>query len=1313
MANPVKKFSEEAEAAISVLRALVLSKKGASTVKSILSDFRELEGGPLMYKKFGYPNADEFLRASGEFVLQSRMGETVIFVKPSKESAHILKMVAAQRNTKTRKSGFAIQRQPEKRMGGNNWNPSAYNKMYSQMPYQTSLYTQKKYPSQPHYQYAQQQQPRFNFNPNNPLKQVFQNSPNNMKFGNNRNYSTVQNNYTNSQPKLVIPVKVVAPQFPQNVALNNQRYGLPEANNNNSAAKNLNKSPIKPKQQTPISNDLRPRLNDKALSPQQMAAPQQRQPSSHDLKNRPNQLDQQTNSVGRQIQQRNDLNSMTPSKQDVIDSIHRMVCEAVGSHQNYNAPAVAVPSAHTSPVAQPTRSVNTRLQITKVAPPSPVPDQETVSRAAYNSNGALPTRQEFTSPPQPLIHPLLITPPPTPTVPLPTLPGQKTLQDRLKINQQVDSSDLEKVSKLVTPQSPPPKTTDSDFKTPVSPLLPPVSAIPARTKESFSWNQLQATPIEMLCSYAKHNGFDRPIYKYYKLKNKRVQCRVTINGSTYSTYPNDYANEFEGQFAAAQNAIESIKRDEERNNYSVCLNSDFEIASKIFDLLLSCPHGMFSRNIPDAFRNAHQALLPDHWETIILSHAHMFSKEEAQGNTIMFANIREDNGSNGSVVSNTSEAKFMLTNVLVLPWEEKYWNLFITNPASTVEIWARLVGQQYSDAMDALITDIELSMMDESKPKAKTITVGEYYLVFTNDCWFRVRAEELDFENNICVCFYVDLGEWERVSMDKIYPCDAKYLKLPAQSVCFTLSGLEDFGDNPKAKPHIDNLICGKVCIAEVLTKQDEYEKESATGDARIQIILYDTSSEEDVNMNSIILKQVCEDTPVPELNRKSWNSVVITFVNEVGDLYCQLKDAAMVYIQKLITNLVLSKALEGKHCGLYKSKSAAGQQLYLVQDSKDMKWYRASLLAEESGSICRMLFVDTGVKKSVNVSNVYQLETLSVALSRYPPQAIRMKMFDIPEINDLLLSRLRALLKPGLTAMVKVVAYSTIPLVKVYMHAEPNNLLVCINESIRTEIELEMNSEVISDPRFTANENYSITSQEATDLSRHFSELNIEQPKVSSSPIPSQVVPKLAKYKLPAVGELFNVYVTIASSPNYFIVQPHSDALKLQRLMVDLQKYCMSEALTVPKDSVRQGEAYAGLNSDDGHWYRVLVVNILCGPSLIHVYFCDFGQIRIMDNDLLRILPQELRELPQQAVKAKLYGVQPINGDWTTHDAVRFQQLTVEKLFASQIRSIQADEFNPNDDIVELTLTDVSTDEDTIIHQVLVSEKRAVYTDK
>ncbi|XP_019536103.2 tudor domain-containing protein 7A isoform X2 [Aedes albopictus] len=1225
---PRKEHSEEAESAISVLRALVLSKKGPSTVQSILADYRELEGGPLMYKKFGYPNADEFLKSTGEFVVQSRMGETVIFVKPSADSVHILKMVAAQKTTKTRKSGFSILRQPQKRTGGNNWNPSAYNKMYSQMPNKSSQFIQKKY--------SQQSQNNYQRYQNNPLKPFFQNTPSNVGWTNN-------NRYTNgNQSKPLMAVNKVAPTSTANSKIygnntsqnvNNQRYNRIETNNNNSTVKNFNKASqdsAKTAQVTLNSNDLRHILNERA--PQM----QQRQSSQLELKN------QEPQFVIRSPEHRNEQNMFAPSKAIDKDN-HQMTHADTGNKQPH------LPPTSSGTPAQDHRSVNSRLQVTKDVVPTSPPVQK------------MPKSYPVRDVPPSFDDPIIV---PTPVAPLRTIPGQKTLQDRLKSKQQVDSSDLEKAARVVA-------------------------------------------------------------------ANKPSNVEPKVNGSTYSTYPDDFSNEFEGQFAAAQIAIANIKRDEEINNYSVCLDSDYEIAIKIHELLLQCPHGMFSKNIPEAFRRAHQLLLPDHWELIIMSqYSHMFSKDEVQENTIVFANAYEETGSSNSSPSITSEAKCMTANVLQLPWNEQYWNLYITNPVSTVEIWARLVGPEFSDKMDSLITDIELSMMGNDKRKPSSVTIGEYYLVQTPDCWYRVRIDEIDCNNNQSVCFFIDVGEWERVALDDIYVCDAKYLHLPGQSLCFSLDGLEDFGENPKAKPHLDNLISGKVCIGEILTPRNEYEKDReliSVGDVRIKMILYDTSSDEDVNLNPVILKHICDDTPMPELNKKGVTTVVVTHVDDSGDVYCQLKDDAMVYIQKLINNLVKSNALEGKHRGLYASKGK--QQLYLVNDEKDNKWYRASLEAEQSGPFCRMLYVDRGIQKLVNVQNIYQLEMLSVALSRYPAQAIRMRMFDIPEITDYLLSRMRVLLKTGLTAMVKVAALSVIPLVKIYVHLEQTNILVCINDSIRSEMELEINSEMISNPRIASNElsstssiassvklntsiasDYSIGSHEAAELSRSFSGLNIEQRKLSS-PVPSQVTPKLPKYPLPAIGELFDVCVTIASSPNYFIVQPYSHAVQLHRMMVELQEYCKTKAERVPVDSIQQGEVYAGINSDDRHWYRVIAVNILSGS--IHVYFCDFGQIRVVDSDSLRILPAHLRSIPQQAVKARLHGVQPIHGDWSTEDAVRFQQLTVDKKFASYIYNIKSDEFSPNEEIVDLMLIDVSTDEDILIHKILVDEKRAVLTSK
>ncbi|XP_052870503.1 tudor domain-containing protein 7B-like [Anopheles cruzii] len=878
----------------------------------------------------------------------------------------------------------------------------------------------------------------------------------------------------------------------------------------------------------------------------------------------------------------------------------------------------------------------------------------------------------------------------------------------------------------------------------------------ANLNGEFSWNDLNATPVEQLMKYSAHKGYDCPEYRYFRLKNGMIQCKVNVNGSLYSTYPAEFANEFEGQFAAALKAIEAIRADESRHRHEVCLESDLEVANRIYELLANYPNGLFSKRVPEAFLQTHRSLLPDHWFSIIDRYRdQLFVLEDGPGDTMVFAC---EQPSMSDAASNTSEARQMAVNELQLPWDQQYWDLYITNPVSTVEVWARLVGVDYSDKMDTLITDIEMAMMS-AQPKAdeSEAAVGEYLLASVTDCWYRVRVDEINYDTNECQCFFIDIGDKEQIPLDQLYQCDPKYLELPGQAKRFTLEGLEDFSENPKAKLHLDALISGRVFIGEILTKREEYEEveqASGIGSGQLKLALYDTSSDHDVLLNPVILKHICDDTPEPALNRKDVNAVTISYIDDQGDVYGQLV-GTMEYLQKLITNLTQSNALDGKYRGLYKTKAGDQQhQLYLVQDETDGKWYRAELEAEEAGPSCRMRYVDVGCRRCTNVSNIYRLEMLSLALSRYPPQAIRMRMFGLDLTEPQVLPRLRALLKPAMRAVAKVCAMAklspgasaSLPLVRVFVYvsqAGSENIPVCVNDAIAFEKELELCSELISAPRIsdsvlsngssssTSNTSSSLqstfgagggslSSTDTKDLALRLGDLKLETGKSSSSGSsatsptaaanPKAAVAKLPQMTLPAVGQLFDVKVVIASSPNYFIVQPYASAQQLNRLMHELQDFCMKKGQPVRKEHVRQYEVYAALNTD-GHWYRVSVTNILLGPTPIHVFFCDFGRIGMLDVSALRVLPANFRVLPQQAINAKLHGVKPLHKDWQAEDAVRFQKLTVERKFASIVRGVQADELNRDEKLVELELIDVSSEEDVYVHKTLVDEGRAVYT--
>lgn len=111
-----------------------------------------------------------------------------------------------------------------------------------------------------------------------------------------------------------------------------------------------------------------------------------------------------------------------------------------------------------------------------------------------------------------------------------------------------------------------------------------------------------------------------------------------------------------------------------------------------------------------------------------------------------------------------------------------------------------------------------------------------------------------------------------------------------------------------------------------------------------------------------------------------------------------------------------------------------------------------------------------------------------------------------------------------------------------------------------------------------------------------------------------------------------------MASNPYYFIVQPHDSKPELHHLMGELQEHCKKDDVYVPSDEVRVGEPYAALHTD-GIWYRATVENILMGASTVHVQYCDFGDVAVLSRNYLKSLPNKFRNLPKQAIQARIHG--------------------------------------------------------------------------
>lgn len=113
--------------------------------------------------------------------------------------------------------------------------------------------------------------------------------------------------------------------------------------------------------------------------------------------------------------------------------------------------------------------------------------------------------------------------------------------------------------------------------------------------------------------------------------------------------------------------------------------------------------------------------------------------------------------------------------------------------------------------------------------------------------------------------------------------------------------------------------------------------------------------------------------------------------------------------------------------------------KLFFIHDPDDERWYRGTLTTEiatnndissivsssSSGRIqnpdgtYNIFYVDYGITKAIPLTRIYRLDSLSAALSKFPRQAIKVKLYKIPPINDRVIGLIRGLLTADTPAIV------------------------------------------------------------------------------------------------------------------------------------------------------------------------------------------------------------------------------------------------------------------------------------------------------
>ncbi|XP_032451400.1 tudor domain-containing protein 7 isoform X2 [Lynx canadensis] len=594
---------------------------------------------------------------------------------------------------------------------------------------------------------------------------------------------------------------------------------------------------------------------------------------------------------------------------------------------------------------------------------------------------------------------------------------------------------------------------------------------------------------------------------------------------------------------------------------------------------------------------------------------------------------------------------------LIIPTEASP-SVLVVELSNTNEVVIRYVGKDYSAAQELM--EDEMKEYYSKNPKitpVQTVHVGQLLAVNAEeDAWLRAQIISMD-ENKIKVC-YVDYGFSENIEKSKAYKLNPKFCSLSFQATKCKLAGLEVLSDDPDLVKVVESLTCGKIFAVEILDKADIP-----------LVVLYDTSGEDDVNINATCLKAICDKSLEVHLQIDAmYTNVRVTNICSDGTLYCQVPCKGL---NKL--NDLLHKIEDYFHCKhmtseYFVSLPFCGKVCLFHCKGK---WLRVEITNVHSSRALDVQFLDSGTVTSVKVSELREI----------PPRFLQ-EIIVIP---------------PQVTKVDETRGISHIYLFTPKNFPDPHH---SINRQItnadlwkhQKDVFLSAISSGASSPHSkgggtpvpgTAGENLrksltDVIKKSVVDHTGSFSTEELPPPVHLSKP-----------------GEHMDVYVPVACHPGYFVIQPWQEIHKLEVLMEEMiLYYSVSEERHV---AVEKDQVYAA--KVENKWHRVLLKGILTN-GLVSVYELDYGKHELVNIRKVQPLVDMFRKLPFQAVTAQLAGVKC--NQWSEEASMVFRNHVEKKPLVALVQTV-IENANPWDRKVVVYLVDTSLpDTDIWIHDFM-----------
>uniref|UniRef100_A0A3Q2EDN3 Tudor domain-containing protein 7A-like n=1 Tax=Cyprinodon variegatus TaxID=28743 RepID=A0A3Q2EDN3_CYPVA len=552
-----------------------------------------------------------------------------------------------------------------------------------------------------------------------------------------------------------------------------------------------------------------------------------------------------------------------------------------------------------------------------------------------------------------------------------------------------------------------------------------------------------------------------------------------------------------------------------------------EVRQKLKDLLSKCSQGLWADALPKCFMDVYKMPFPeeilDNLSVLcgVCTVEYPFPQNKKKVRDVVVFSCQQTR--NNPLPSGLETLGPVVPPPLTHPTEHCP-SVLVTEANNTTAITIRYVGDNYSNAQKTMEDMMQTFYSQNSRRHpVSNPEVGQLVAVKVEEGDEMARAQVMEvMTSNMVKVFYMDYGFSVETSRDTLLQLHRDFLSLPFQATNVSLAGLEAVSSHPKVLSTLGSVAVEKILRMETLRPCQQNEMPT--------VVLYDTSQDEDVNINSMCLKVLQDDTMNNPLRENVvYKDVQVSSVCADGSIFCQLPSRGTVRLTKLLEGMEAFFASQNTSESLV-FRPFSG--MFCVASYKG-QWARAEITYVRDNRVLDILFIDLGIPATVIFMDVrgvprHFLKDFVII----PPQAIKCRLADLPIPEE------------G------------------WSHED----LLLLKETVVGAKELKMKVGLVM-----ALKNCGAT----TAFFLTFKSMPHNVFFLSFQP-----------------GQNMDVFVPVACHPGYFVVQPWQDLHKLVVLMGEMALYYNQSRSISKMPPIQKGHVYAA--KFDKNWHRVQVKGIL-----------------------------------------------------------------------------------------------------------------------